>query len=324
MIIAGYITATTVDLVRAKTVRNEIKLTGLNSYRNADFSSFDDILKQYLKRVDSDIEYLCLGVAGPVISSEVRPTNLPWTLVSFQLESDFSIGRVKLINDLVASAYGLRKLKADKLITINRGTPDEFGNLGLLAAGDGLGESLIYRDEKNFYPYASEGGHTDFAPTSQLEAELWAFFCNEKGAVETEDILSFGGIDAIYRFLHLRKSVQPPEWFQESAGSADRIIELALAGKDDIAARTLDIFTGCLASEAANLALKGMTLGGIYLGGLIPKQIMTAIDKKQFMDRFVKPGKMSDLLEKIPVRLIIDDKTALLGAAALALEKTSV
>ncbi len=323
MILAGHITATTVNLVRVKTVRNEIKLTGLISYKNSDFSSFDDIFKQYVKRIESDFEYVCLGVAGPVISGEVRTTNLPWLLSASQLESDFSIGRVKLINDLVASAYGLRKLPSEKLITINKGTADKHGHLGLLAAGDGLGESLIYRDEQNYYPYASEGGHADFAPTSQLEAELWAFICSEKGAVETEDILSFSGINAIYRFLLLRDSEQPPDWYQDRPDNADRIIEMALAGKDERAARTLDIFTGCFASEAANLALKGMTLGGVYLGGLISKQIMTAIDKKQFMERFVKPGKMAALLEKIPVSLIIDDKTALLGAAALALEKVS-
>ena len=322
MIIAGYITATAVDLARVKIIQDELKLTGITSYRTADFSSFDGILKQFIKRLKADIDYACLGVAGPVIGKEVQTTNLPWRISESKLEKDFSISRVKLINDLVATAYGLRKLPSDKLITINKGKADPDGNLGLLAAGDGLGESLIYRDEENFYPYASEGGHADFAPTSEIEAELWAYIFAEQGGVEAEDILSFRGLETIYRFLIAREESDLPKWFEKRENAADRILELALSGNDRTAIATLDLFTSCFASEAANLALKGMTIGGVYLGGAIAKQLMTTINKRDFMEHFVKAGKMSSLLEATPVKLIIDDKTALLGAASLALEKT--
>ena len=321
MIVAGYITASTVDLVLVRRVKGGIQLYNHATYDNREFPQLDSILKLYLKKIKNDVNQVCLGIAGPIINNEVTTTNLPWHISGRDIESEFGITSVKLMNDLVATAHGLFQLPADKLIRLNIGHPMPDGHIGLLAAGNGLGESLIYCDHEKHYPYASEGGHADFAPSNQLETDLWEYLYAEKGQVEVEDVVSFSGIDNIYNFLLSTSRVKPAAWYQKATDCAAKITEMALAGKDETAVKTLDIFVDCYASEAANLALKGMTMGGVYLGGATTKQIMTAIDKAKFMERFVKKGKMQAFLDKVPVNLIIDEKTALLGAAAVALEK---
>lgn len=326
MLLAGYITATTVDLVRVKRIKSEIRLLKRTSFVNQDYSNFESILKIYLKNNKDEIDLACFGVAGPVISDEIKATNILWNISARSIEKQFSILKVQLVNDLVATAYGLFHLSPDKLITINDGSAAKEGQIGLLAAGDGLGQSLIYREGDKLFPYASEGGHADFAPASQVESDLWEFLYAEKGQVEVEDVLSLTGLDNIYKFLLHRSNGNRPAWYEktEPHERPSQILEQALAGKDELAGETLGIFTDCLASEAANLALRGMTLGGVYLGGLIGKQIMTSLDKGRFMDRFVKKGKMESVLKEIPVSLIIDEKTALLGAAVISLERSGL
>ena len=306
MIVAGYITASTVDLVLVRRVKGGIQLYNHATYDNRDFPQLDSILKLYLKKVKDGVSHACLGIAGPVIGGEVTTTNLPWHVSAREIESGFGISSVKLVNDLVATAHGLFQLPSDKLIRLNVGHAVQDGNIGLLAAGNGLGQSLIYCDHEKHYPYASEGGHADFAPSSQLETDLWQYLYAAKGQVEVEDIVSFSGIDNIYHFLLSTVPATPPDWYEKAADRPAKIIEMALSGEDSTAVRTLEVFTDCYASEAANLALKGMTMGGVYLGGAITKQVMTAIDKGRFMERFVKKGKMQALLDRVPVNLIID------------------
>ncbi|MEW6051151.1 MAG: glucokinase [Candidatus Zixiibacteriota bacterium] len=316
--IAGYISGTRVDLARVKERDGSVVLTGQASFISKNFSNLESILNLYLKKNKEDISFACFGVAGPVINNEVTTTNLPWHIRASAVESRFSIGRVKLLNDIVATAYGLMELKPDRFFVINEGLRPDHGNLGLIAAGSGLGEALIYRDQDSFTPYASEGGHADFAPGSQLEVELWEYIYSERGQVEVEDVISLGGLERIYNFGLDSRGLTPAGWFEKADDKAGAIIEQALSGRDEHAGRALDLFIDCYASEAANLALKGMTLGGIYIGGLIAPQIITALDKGRFMERFVKRGKMEALLARMPVGVIIEEKTALLGAAAVA------
>ncbi len=321
MIISGYITARTVDITCVKKVRGAMKLYNQVTYKTQEFSNLDSLLKLYMKKISEPVDYACFGVAGPVIQGEVQVTNLPWQIKANELSEKFSLGKVKLLNDLVATAHGVFELPQDKFIRLNVGESPVDGNMGMIAAGNGLGQSLIYRDENNYYPYASEGGHGDFSPSNQLEMDLWEYLYSDNGHVEIEDVLSFSGIENIFRFLLFNRNAEEPEWLKQTDDRPQKIIEMCLSGEDDLAIDTIEIFIGCFASEAANLALKGMTLSGIYIGGMIAKQVMTSIDKGRFMERFIKKGKMENLLEKMPVSLIIDEKTALLGAASFALKK---
>ncbi|MBD3258608.1 glucokinase [candidate division GN15 bacterium] len=319
-ILAGYISGSTVDLARVRSERGKVALSKHRGYVASDFPDFESILDQFVKNAKTELSVACFGVAGPVISDVVSLTNLDWHIEAAKLEKQFGFDRVQLVNDLVATAHGLSQLNPDKHFIINEGKPVVGGNLGLIAAGAGLGEALIHIDDNGkHYPYASEGGHADFAPGNQLETELWQYLYSELGRVEAEDVVSVAGLERIYNFLVDTQSGVRSEWFRAAKDRPMAIVEKALAGADETASRTLDLFIDCYASEAANLALKGMTLGGIYIGGPIAPQIITAIDNGRFMERFIKHGKMESILASMPVGVIIEDKTALLGAASVAL-----
>jgi glucokinase len=320
--IAGYISGSKVDLARVFRENGRPVLTDHTTVRNNDYSDFESILRYYTKRHPGQSSKACFGVAGPVIGQEVTTTNLPWRIVASSVEKEFSLNKVHLVNDIVATAYGLAFLDDDRFYTINEGESHSNGegNLGLIAAGTGLGETLIYRDGSRYLPFASEGGHADFAPGNQLETELWEYLYAENQQVEVEDIVSLSGLERTYNFLVDVHGAPRGDWLDNAKDKPAAIIEQALSGKDEAAIRTLDIFIDCYASEAANLALKGMTIGGLYIGGQIAPRIITALDNGRFMERFIKRGKMERLLSRIPVGVIIEEKTALIGAAGLALD----
>jgi glucokinase len=317
--LAGYISGRRVELVRVRQKRGQMDLYDHARFASRDFSTFESVLKLYLRKHPGATGKACLGVAGPVIGNVVHTTHLPWHIVGEEVAEGFSFDRVKLVNDIVATAHGLECLESDKFFTINEGAKADGGNVGLIAAGTGLGEALIYSDGRKKFPYASEGGHAGFAPGSQIEAELWEYIYAEKGQVEVEDVVSFSGLERIYSFLVDTQGGHRSDWFDAADDAASAILEKALSGADEMAIRTLDIFIDCYASEAANLALTGMTLGGIYLGGQIAPQIITALDKGRFMERFTRHARMEAMLAGMPVGLIIEEKTALLGAARIAM-----
>jgi len=318
-ILAGFISGSSVELARVTERKDGIRLVSHTVYNAREFSNFESILRLYLKRSRAEFTVACLGVAGPVIDETVSPTNLPWRLTSEDIKREFGFRKIRLINDVVATAHGLSQLSPEKFYTINRGTKDAKGNVGLIAAGTGLGEAMIMADTGRILPFPSEGGHCDFAPGNQLETELWQYLYSELGRVEVEDIVSFRGLENIFGFLVDMHGCRRGAWLDKAEDRAAMIIEMALSGKDETAVRALDIFVDCHASETANLALKGMTLGGIYIGGHIAPGILTVLDKGRFMRRFVKRGKMETLLSQIPVGVIIEERTPLLGAAAVGM-----
>jgi len=318
-ILAGYISGATVELAKVREKDGQVRLSSQGSFVSRDFTNFESILNLYLKQHKGEISHVCLGVAGPVIVNEVWTTNLPWHLNSEDIEQRFSFQRVQLLNDIVAFAYGLPGLTRDRFYMLNGQGPLSGGNIGVIAAGAGLGEALIYVTGGRHHPYASEGGHAGFSPSTQLEAELWQYIYGEGGFVEVEDVLSLTGLERIYSFVTDSDGSAVAGWYEKAADKPSALIERALSGKDKYASRTLDIFIDCLASEAVNLALKGMTLGGVYFGGLIGPRIITLLDGGRFMSRFIRRGKMESILARMPVGVVIEEKTALLGAAAVAL-----
>ncbi|MEE8577207.1 MAG: glucokinase [candidate division Zixibacteria bacterium] len=315
--LAGYISANRVDLARVKSRGKGMIVFDEKRYSSSEHSSLESILAHYLGKNPATINDVCLGVAGPVLGDEVSPTNLPWTIVGESLERQFNFGAVQMVNDIVATAHGLSHLGPDKFFVINKGHEFSVGNQGLIAAGSGLGEAIIHREQNSSVPYASEGGHADFAPGSQIESELWEYLYADQAQVEAEDVISWTGLERIFSFLTDTQGFPRREWYDSAVYKAAAIIEKALAGEDETASQTLEMFTNCYASEAANLALKGMTIGGVFVGGQIAPRIITALDKGRFMQRFVKKGKMEALLSSMPVKIVIEDRTALIGAAAI-------
>ena len=318
-LLVGFISGSSVELARVSERKDALRLVGQSVFNVRLFSSFDSILRLYLRKSRAEFTTACFGVAGPVIDEAVSTTNLPWRLSSADLKKDFGFRKVRLVNDVVATAHGLSQLSPDKFYMLNSGVESAKGSLGLIAAGAGLGEALIYADSGKPRPIPSEGGHSDFAPGNQLEIELWQYLYSELGRVEVEDVVSLRGIESIYNFLIDTRSGRRGAWLEKADDHPAKIIEVALAGKDETASRALEIFIDCYASEAASLALKGMTMGGIYIGGHIAPGIITLLDKGGFMRRFVNHGKMEPLLKQIPVGVIIEEKTPLLGAATIGM-----
>jgi len=292
-LLAGYISGSSVDLARVTERKGVIRLVSHHTYQSRDFSNLDSILQLHLRKSRAEFTVACFGVAGPVIGQTVSTTNLPWRITSAALMKNYGFRKVKLINDLVATAHGLSQLDPDRFFTINNGTDSADGNLGLIAAGTGLGEALIYTDGRQLY--------------------------SELGQVEVEDVVSLRGLQNIFNFLVDTQGGTRGSWMDRADDPPAAIIEMALAGQDQTASCALDMFIDCYASEAANLALKGMTLGGVYIGGIIAPRIIPALGRGRFMRRFVKRGKMESVLASVPVRVIIEEKTGLQGAAVVGM-----
>lgn len=269
----------------------------------------------------------CFGVAGPVLNNTSRTTNIPWTIDGGKLAEFLNIPRVCLLNDLEATAYGLQLLRPDEIEDLNPNAPSPppDGTRVLLAAGTGLGESLLLWTGKNYHICPSEGGHVDFAPNNDLEIDLLRYLRTSHLHVSYERVLSGPGLYSIYQFLRDTKKNEPT-WFAEKLPTGDPatlITEAGLMGKPDICKEALQLFVSVYGAEAGNMALKALAIGGVYLGGGIAPKILPALRKETFMKAFLAKGRYKRLLAKMPVRVILNPHTALLGAASVAAGMTA-
>ncbi|HUH45572.1 MAG TPA: glucokinase, partial [Arenibacter sp.] len=236
------------------------------------------------------------------------------------------IPSVSLINDMEANAYGLAALPEEDFDTLKYG-PNIPGNAALISPGTGLGEAGLFWDGSHYHPFASEGGHCDFSPRNDSDVEIWQYFEQKYGHVSWERLISGPGIFDMYLLLRRVSGVKEPQWLKEKLAKEDPsavISETALDGKDSICTEAMELFIRFLAIEAAHLALKFKATGGIYIGGGILPKIIKRINREIFYANFVQSGRMNSLLQMVPVKVILNEKTALLGAAyyaAMALEK---
>lgn len=290
-------------------------------YDSASYDGLSTIVADFSARHGGRCEHACFGIAGPVREGVVRATNLPWVIDAAQLASELKLRRVSLINDLEAIAYSIAVLDPDQLVTLNPAADASAGNAAIIAAGTGLGESGLYWDGATFHPFACEGGHADFSPADELQDELLRYLRPQFGHVSWERVLSGPGLYALYRFLRDSGRGTEPEWLGRELAQQDasrQISRHALAGTDALCAQALDLFVTLYGSEAGNLALKLMARGGVYVGGGIAPQIIERLRSPAFMGAFRAKGRMGVLLDTVPVRVILDDKTGLLGAARCA------
>jgi glucokinase len=266
-------------------------------------------------------ERACFGIAGPVRYGRVRTPNLPWSVDADELAQALKLPAVQLINDLEANAFGIDLLKPHDLHVLNQGVPDPTGTIAVVSAGTGLGEALAYWDGTAHRPLCSEGGHADFAPRNELETELLLFLRAEHGRVSTERVVSGPGLRNIYRFLrdarHVPETPAVADAMRQDDPSAV-ITRTALAGECTLCSQVLDLFVSLYGAEAGNVALRTLATGGVYLGGGIAPKIIEQLKGSGFMLAFNTKGRLSPLLESIPVRVILNDRTALLGAGRCA------
>jgi len=320
-ILAGDIGGTNTRLAILETSDGCPRVVVEQSFPSREHKNLDEIVVKFLAACDLKVKRACFGVAGPVRQRQARPSNLPWVVDAEQLAKGFGFDAVTLINDLEASAYGLVALGAKDLTVLNEGLPDAQGNSAIISAGTGLGEAGLHFEGKTHRPFASEGGHSDFAPRNELEIDLLRYLLPRFQHVSYERVLSGPGLLNIYKFLRDTGRGEEPAWLGDELGRYDPaavITQAALREKSDLCLQALDLFVSIYGAEAGNLALKVKATGGVFLGGGIAPKILKKLKETIFMEAFMAKGRMRPLLEAIPVRVIPNDRTALLGAAICA------
>jgi glucokinase len=320
MILAGDVGGTKVHLALYDFINGKLVYSRDERYPAKDYSGLEEIVKEFLGAYK--VTAACFGVPGPVRDGRLRLTNLPWTLDSRELAVSLGISHVFLINDLEANGYGVAELAADQIYTLSEGDTSQIGNRALLAAGTGLGEALLIWNGHSHMPYPSEGGHADYAPRNEDEIDLLRFLKQKyNGRISQERVVSGQGLSNIYEFLREVRGIDEPVWLAERLAAEDPnavITELALKAKSEICEKTMDIFVSAYGAEAGNLALKLLSVGGVYIGGGIAPRILEKLKDGRFMKAFSDKGRLSQLLINMPVRVILESRAALLGAAAYA------
>lgn len=327
MILAGDVGGTKVHLALYNFTGGRLVPVRDEKFPAHEFACLDDVVKKFLAGVEgekSQIVASCFGCPGPVRDGRLKLTNLPWTLDARDLQKSLGIEHIFLINDLEANGYGIPELAADKIFTLHKGDPSGVGHRGLVSAGTGLGECLLIWDGqlRRHLPIPSEGGHADFAPRTDQEIALLQYLRKQlNGRVSYERVMSGIGIKNIYAFLRDDQKMEEPVWLRDRMAAEDPnavIGSLAEAGTSDICVETMNLFASIYGAEAGNIALKVLAMGGIYLGGGIAPKVLNTMQNGRFTQAFLDKGRLSPLLENVPVRIILDDTCALLGAAAYA------
>jgi glucokinase len=321
MILAGDVGGTKVHLAVYDFTNGKLTHTRDERYAAKEYNGLAEIVKEFLGA--DKVSSACFGVPGPVRDGRLRLTNLPWTLDSRELSLGLDIPHVFLINDLEANGYGIAELTADQIFTLSEGDASQVGNRALIAAGTGLGEGLLTWNGRHHIPYPSEGGHGDYAPRNEDEIDLLRFLQRKyNGRISFERVISGMGMTNIYEFLRDAKGIEEPAWLAEKIASvpdANAVItEMGLAAKSELCAKTLDMFVSAYGAESGNLALKVLSVGGLYVGGGIAPRILEKLKDGTFIKAFTDKGRLSQLLINMPVRVILESRAALMGAAAFA------
>lgn len=323
MILAGDIGGTNSRLALFNGSPAKPEIATSEVFPSAAHSGLAEIVRIFRANHADPIAAACFGVAGPVLDGKSKLPNLAWeTIDAQQLAVDLGLKSVRLANDLEVNAHGIAVLGPADLVPLNIGAPDAHGNRVLISAGTGLGEAGILADGADYIPWACEGGHTDFAPRNEIEIALLEYLLKQFDHVSYERVLSGPGLHNIYLFLRDSGRALESQAVSQQFHNADPsaiISQVGLKGEDPLCAAALDLFVSIYGAEAGNLALKGMATGGVYLGGGIAPKILAKLQAPQFLQAFTAKGRSSPLMESMPVHVILNDNTALLGAGRLAM-----
>lgn len=324
-ILAGDLGGTKTNLALFEAANGSVRLLREQKYSSRDYTSFPAIVREFIAKDPArKPERICIGVAGPVINGAVELTNLARELSEDEIRQATDIRDTKLINDLEATAYGLATLKEESLHTLHKGDPGNFGNMAIAAPGTGMGEAGLFWDGKLYTPFATEGGHCDFAPRNDLDIALLQYLQEKYEIVSWERVISGPGIYDIYQFLRDVKQMESPDWLDEELRNnspAPVISGHAISGRSPICVRSMELFVRYLARESANLVLKMKATGGLFLGGGIPPKILPLLQNNAFYHHYLQADRLVELLAAVPVHVITNDKTALWGAAYFAANK---
>jgi glucokinase len=318
MILAGDIGGTNTRLALIDSTNEGLKIVSEETYPSRERTSLEAVIVEFLALHPCDFTRASFGIAGPVRHGRCEATNLPWIVDSKNVAKMLRLKSVGLMNDLVANAYGIEVLQNNDFVILNKGARNATGNKAIISAGTGLGEAGLFWDGKTHRPFESEGGHGDFAPRNHMEIELLNYSMSHYRRVSYERLVSGPGLFHVYQFLRDTRKGEEPPWLAEQIRLSDPapiISECALNGKSPLCFQALELFVSLYGAEAGNLALKVMATGGIYLGGGIAPKIISKLKEPVFMNAFTAKGRMRPLIQDIPVKVIMNPKTALFGAA---------
>jgi glucokinase len=318
MILAGDIGGTNTRLALIEASNDGLQIVVEKTFPSRERTSLEAAIAEFLSVHPCNLTRASFGIAGPVRNGRCEATNLPWVVDSKTLARRLGVKRIGLINDLEANSYGIAVLQGTDLVILNKGARNAKGNRAIISAGTGLGEAGMYWDGAVHRPFPSEGGHADFAPRNNLEIELLNYLMSRYRRVSYERLVSGPGLVNVYQFLRDTGKGEEPPWLAEElrhGEPAPIISRHAMGGKCPLCLEALELFVSLYGAEAGNLALKIMAIGGVYLGGGIAPKIISELKEPEFMNAFTAKGRMRPLLQDIPVRVIMNPKTALLGAA---------
>jgi glucokinase len=326
MILAGDVGGTKVHLALYNFEDGRLKPVRDQKYPAPEFACLDDIVKKFLADGETgereQIVAACFGCPGPVRDGRLKLTNLPWTLDVRDLQPSLGIEHIFLINDLEANGYGIPELAPESIFTLHAGDAAAMGHRGLIAAGTGLGEALLIWDGKTHRPIPSEGGHCDFAARTDREIALLEYLRKAlNGRVSWERVVSGLGIKNVYAYLRDVEKIEEPQWLRDRMAAEDPNAVIGQCAEDSsspLCFETMQTFAATYGAETGNIALKVLAVGGVYLGGGIAPKSLKTLGSGGFIQAFLDKGRLSPLLETVPVRVILDDTCALLGAAAFA------
>lgn len=315
ILLAADIGGTKTDLALYVINKQSFTLLQEDIYESQKWDSFSKMAKDFIDTASVVPQRISIAAAGPVRHGKVKLTNLNWMLDADALREELDVEEVLLLNDLEAKAYGLAMLGDGELLQIYAGNTHTEGNGAIIAPGTGLGEGGLFWDGETFHPFATEGGHTDFAPRTELDIELLRYLQRQWEHVSWERIISGMGIYNIYQFLRDAKGLEEPAWLGEKIAASDHSQVIGEHRKTvKICQESIELFVRYLAIEASNLALKLKATGGIFIGGGITPKIWDDNTKGIFLEHFFQVGRLQPLIEAVPVYLILNNRTAVLGA----------
>lgn len=305
-----------------------------SQYISASFPDLVPLVQEFLAQDDYIKPQLaCFAIAGPVVNNTCNLTNLNWVLDTQRLEIELDIPKISLLNDFAANSFGILGLKDFEVHTLQEGEAREESPIAVIGAGTGLGEAFLVPQGKKHQIYASEGGHADFAPRNDLEYELLKYLRQKLKVqhISVERVVSGQGIASIYQFL--RDSKFAPEsaeigeriklWEQESNKTIDPaaiISQAAFKQSDVLCEKTIEIFIEAYGTETGNLALKLLCYGGIYIAGGIAAKILPLMQDGIFLNAFKDKGRVSPLIESIPVHIVLNPQVGLVGSVLYGLQ----
>ncbi|MEO5891501.1 MAG: glucokinase [Ferruginibacter sp.] len=320
IILAGDIGGTKANMQLSRFAGGKLETIKESRYVSKDYTSFTDILTNFLEDQVSP-DNICFSVAGPIVEGKVKFTNLSWNIDSEEISRHAGNKPVSILNDLESTAYGLAALKPGELNTLYKGSNETPGNIAILAAGTGLGEAGLFFDGSHFHPFATEGGHSDFAPRNPRDMAVLTFLLARHEHVSWERLLSGSGIYTIWEYLtQVEKKESPTPLLEQIQKDKDPAIisKAALDGSCAVCVEAIQMFDRYLATEAVNLVLKLKATGGLYLAGGIAPKLLPLLNPETWKGVFNKSGRMRQLLNEVSVYVVLNEKAPLIGAAYYA------